>query len=376
MVETNHWFSRAEFSARVERVQKTLNAEGFDGFLAFLPETVTYLTGFFTRGYSSFQFAIIPAEGDPVIICRDVEEYYLDSTCVFPGRVLWTDSDDKTRIAASAITSHLGAAPRLAVEMGAWPLFVARYDGLRTAIPDARWTDRSGLVSAMRLIKSPAEIAYQRQAARAAEAGMRAGIDAAKAGASERDMAAAVCAAMILAGSDLPGPGVLSSGERAFHLHGGYSDRVLRPGDIVQLETTPNVRHYHARFMRPMKVGNATDEDLRTVETLVAIQDAALAEVGPGVPAAVPDRIYREGVLAAGLRETYTNKTFYSVGLLLHPNGGEPLEAAPGCDWHFAPGMTFHTYVLARGFGMSETIAITETGYERLTNFPRQLFVT
>ena len=30
---------------------------------------------------------------------------------------------------------------------------------------------------------------------------------------------------------------------------------------------------------------------------------------------------------------------------------------------------------LARGFGMSETIAITDDGYERLTNFPRRLFV-
>ena len=36
--------------------------------------------------------------------------------------------------------------------------------------------------------------------------------------------------------------------------------------------------------------------------------------------------------------------------------------------------MTFHTYVLAKSFGMSETIAVTETGYERLTNFKRQLF--
>jgi len=142
------------------------------------------------------------------------------------------------------------------------------------------------------------------------------------------------------------------------------------------LECTPNVRHYHARFMRPMKVGAATDEDHRVVEQLVQIQDSAIAAVAPGVAAAVPDGIYREGVLSAGLRETYTNKTFYSVGLLLQPNGGEPLEAAPGSDWTFLPGMVFHTYVLARGFGMSETIAITETGVERLTNFPRQLFVT
>jgi Xaa-Pro dipeptidase len=61
--------------------------------------------------------------------------------------------------------------------------------------------------------------------------------------------------------------------------------------------------------------------------------------------------------------------------LLLQPNSGEPLEAVAGADWVFEPGMTFHTYLLNRGFGMSETIVITETGYERLTNFPRQLFI-
>lgn len=204
---------------------------------------------------------------------------------------------------------------------------------------------------------------------------MSAGIAAATEGASEREMAADICAAMIRAGSDLPGPGVLSSGERAFHLHGGYSDRILRRGDIVQLETTPNSHQYHARFMRPIKVTEATDEDHRIVESLIRIQDSAIAEVGPGVPATVPDAVYREGVLSAGLREVYTNKTFYSVGLLLQPSGGEPLEAHPGAQWSFEPGMTFHTYVLARGFGMSETLTVTDAGFERLTNYPRQLFV-
>lgn len=376
MVDRNYWFPREEYLARVERVKAQLAHEGFDALIAFMPETVTYLTGFFTRGYSSFQFAIIPTDGDPVLFCRDVEEYYLDATCVFPGRSLWTDSDDKNAVAARTIARVLGDRPRLAVEMQAWPLNVGRAEALRAALPGATWTDRTRLVTEMRLIKSPAEVDYQRRAAKAAEAGMAAGIASAKTGATEREMAAEICAAMIRAGSDLPGPGVLSSGERAFHLHGGYSDRVLQRGDIVQLETTPNVRHYHARFMRPIKVETATDEEHRIVEKLIAIQDEAMSVVKPGVAATVPDRIYRDGVLSAGLRETYTNKTFYSVGLLLHPSGGEPLEAEPKCTWVFTPGMTFHTYVLARGFGMSETITITSTGYERLTNFPRQLFIS
>lgn len=375
MVETNHWFQPAEFHARLARVQQALRAKGYDALLAFMPESVTWITGYFTRGYGTFQLAIVPASGDPTVICRDVEAYYLDSTCIFPDRVLWADSDAPVAVAADAIRARLGAAPKLAVELAAWPLSVARYEALRAALPGAAWHDESRLVTEMRFIKSPAEVAYQRRAARAAEAGMQAAIDTAKAGNSEREMAAEICAAMIRAGSDLPGPGVLSSGERAFHLHGGYSDRVLAHGDIVQVETTPNVRHYHARFMRPIRVGAASAEDFSVVAKLIEIQDQAVSEVAPGVPATVPDRIYREGVLGAGLRETYTNKTFYSVGLMLAPVGGEPLEAAPGCTWTFQPGMVFHTYVLARGFGMSETILVTDSGHERLTNFPRQLFI-
>ena len=376
MVETGYWFERAEFEARLGRVQATLRAKGYDALLAFMPESVTWITGYFTRGYGTFQFAIVPANGAPTVICRDVEEYYLDSTCVFPDRALWSDSDAPLAVAAEAIRIRLGASPRLAVELAAWPLSVARYEGLRALLPGAVFHDESRLVTEMRFVKSPAEVAYQRRAARAAEAGMQAAIDTARAGKSEREMAAEICAAMIRAGSDLPGPGVLSSGERAFHLHGGYSDRVLAHGDIVQVETTPNVRHYHARFMRPIRVGAASADDFSVVAKLIAIQDRALAEVAPGVAATVPDRIYREGVLAAGLRESYTNKTFYSVGLMLQPVGGEPLEAAPGAAWRFEPGMVFHTYVLARGFGMSETILVTDSGHERLTNFPRQLFVS
>lgn len=376
MVDAAYWFEKQEFEARLARVQAALRANGHDALLAFMPESVTWLTGFFTRGYTTFQFAIVPANGLPTVICRDVEEYYLDSTCVFPGRVMWTDSDDRVAVGAAAIQAALGEPMRLAIELAAWPLSVARYEAMRALLPHATWHDASTLVTEMRFVKSLAEIAYQRRAARAAEAGMQAAIATARAGRTEREMAAEICAAMIRAGSDLPGPGVLSSGERAFHLHGGYSDRVLADGDIVQVETTPNVRHYHARFMRPIRVGAASAEDHAIVAKLISIQDRALAEVAPGVPAALPDRIYREGVLAAGLRETYTNKTFYSVGLMLQPVGGEALEAAPGCTWSFEPGMVFHTYVLARGFGMSETILVTETGCERLTNFPRQLFVS
>src|SRR5476651_1977336 len=138
MVEKNYWFEKAEYDQRLQRVQQRLAAQGYDALLAFMPESVTWLTGFFTRAYSSFQFAIIPVSGDPTVICRDVEAYYLDSTCRYADRVMWNDSDDKTAVAVHAIRSRLGAAPRLAVEMGAWPLSVARFNGIRAGLPQAQ----------------------------------------------------------------------------------------------------------------------------------------------------------------------------------------------------------------------------------------------
>ena len=37
--------------------------------------------------------------------------------------------------------------------------------------------------------------------------------------------------------------------------------------------------------------------------------------------------------------------------------------------------MTFHAYISAHGLNISETIAVTEDGVERLTTFARELFV-
>ena len=368
------WFAKEEIKARLNRVQLALKEQKLDALLAFEPESVTYLTGFFTRGYDSFQFTIIPDEGDPLIVCRDMERYYLENTAVFTQHHFWSDGDDKNLIAAKAIAQMVGKKGTLGIEMASWQLTASRFLALQSAFPQSTFVDCSTLVSTERIIKSPAEVAYQRQAGKVAEAGMAAAIQTAVPGNSERQIASAICEAMIQAGSDRPGPGVLSSGERAFHLHGGYSDRIIKEGDLVQVETTPNVRYYHARFMRPIKAGGVTNEDHDIVNHLIEIQDQAIDAVGPDVLVSIPDSLYRDGVLSAGLAEQYSNKTFYSVGLMFEPTSGEPLEATAVSTWRFKPGMTLHTYVLARGFGISETIHVTDTGVEKLTNFPRKLF--
>lgn len=370
------WFEMAEFEARLGRVQEEMRARNLGGMLVFQPETITWLTGFFTAGIGNFELAIVPPEGPPTVLCRDVSRFYAETTAAWDSVEFWSDGQDKLQLAFDLIRQVLGPVSSLGVDLDAWPLSAARHTALTQAFSTATFVDEGPFLAGLRLIKSPAEVAYQRKAGLAATAGMEAGLAAARPGATERDVAAAVCAAMVLAGSDTPGPGVLSSGERALHLHGRATDRILQPGDTLQLETCPHVRQYNARFMRTIKVGQASADDEVLARQLIDVQDRAIAAVGPGVPARVPDTIYREGIEATGRVTRYTNKTFYSVGLLIAPHGGEDLEATPTATWRFEPGMVFHTYVLVGGFGFSETITITPDGHERLTTFRRELLVS
>ena len=102
-------FKPAEFRQRIARAQEKITAIGNSGLVAVLPESVTYLTGYYTRGYSSFQVAIIPSSGDPVIVCRDVEAYHLERSSPFRERaVFWSDGEDPVGVTASAYSMPNG----------------------------------------------------------------------------------------------------------------------------------------------------------------------------------------------------------------------------------------------------------------------------
>src|SRR5205807_10383565 len=125
----------------------------------------------------------------------------------------------------------------LAIEESGFFFPIRTWKRLVELLPRVRWTDGSGAVEQARLIKSPAEIGYIRQGARAAMAGMTAALAAVARGRTENDLAAEVYRATLQHGSEYPGsPPYVVSGERSGLPHGTWEGRELRDGDIVFLE--------------------------------------------------------------------------------------------------------------------------------------------
>jgi Xaa-Pro dipeptidase len=143
------------------------------------------------------------------------------------------------------------------------------------------------------------------------------------------------------------------------------------------MELVPQVRGYSARIMRPTAIGKPSPAHTETARKLIEIQDRQLRAMKPGAVAKDVDRICREGVLAAKLRDSYDNATGYTLGYYApwSPRTSDFTRLfVPGASWVLEAGMVFHMYVSGAGLSFSETVLVTDDGAERLTRSERILF--
>ncbi|WP_031262603.1 Xaa-Pro peptidase family protein [Mesorhizobium sp. LNJC403B00] len=372
-------FPAEAYRARLQRTQEEMAKHELPVLLLHQPENINYLSGLKDVAYFSYLALAVPSHGEPVLIVRDLEIPAAQITSWVKSHTIYADAADPLPVwldTARRALDDLGlAGGRVGVDEHSWFLTVERWKMLQSLLPNATLVPEPRIVDRLRLIKSPREIEYQRSAARQVEVGMRAGIEAIAPGVTEREVAGAVYSALVNAGSGMPLDSVLISGERTKLPHGSPSDRKLERGDIVYFELDGIHKKYYARIIRSAVVGPASAEQQRIAETIIRIQDEAIAQMRPGTPANVIDRACREPLLASGLRKSYTVRAGYSLGLTHSPSAGEFIrEFVPGVEWILEPGMVFHMLMLAGGMGFSETVLVTEHGPERLTTMERKLF--
>jgi Xaa-Pro dipeptidase len=371
-------FTREEFQHRLTALRRKMAERNIDIVLLDELEHLAYITGYAPRG-TRYQVCVVPLEQEPIMLVRSVDEVTFReqswlSTCVPMG-----DAEDEVAVLRRTLLSLGWAASRIGVELDSHFLPVKRYDEIRATLAEATFVDFSGLLWELRLRKSPQELAYLRQAGTISDAAMLCAIEACGEGRNESDAVIAAYSEAFRLGADNSWVIVVTSGRRTTSVHGALAHRCLAAGDIVHLESIPQVNGYTARMMRPTSIGQPADRVRDAALKLIEIQDQQFAALRPGVRASDIDRIAREQVLRAGLRTRYDNITGYTVGYI--PGIATPRTSdftrvfLPTSDWILEESMAFHMYVQGEGIGISESVVITETGCERVTNLERKLFV-
>lgn len=243
--------------------------------------------------------------------------------------------------------------------------------------------DCTHILSGLRMVKEPEEIERIRVAARVADAGMKAAVEAVNEGVTESQVAAAAEFAMRQAGAEEFWRSYVCSGPRTNIAHGLPTNRKLVQGDLVMIDIHPIVDGYSADICRTVCVGKPTPSQQAAYDLYLKAQQSTIAMLKAGV-GMVDLEEHLHGVLRdAGHGDHVFGPPIHGVGIEFEesplPPGhaffhGEKAPPPLPANVVIAVG-NCGLYTGPWGVRVEDTNLVKLDGYETLTSYPRLLEV-
>lgn len=383
---SKHDFTDDEFAARRARVREAIAAAGLDWFIAFHPVSIHWLTGSDAKSYQEFQCLLISAEPGPIIVLTREGERNEFETDALVDR-LWTfggSEPEDPMVPFERLVDGLELhRTRVGMEVPAYYLHPHHYVQIKHILREIEISEHTNLIHDLKLIKSPTELEYIRQASQIADTAMQALANGLKVGRSELEVSADVYHALMSAGSGLAASPInLVSGDRSCFSHGAPTHRRLQSGDYGSVEYGAAYKRYTATIGRQFCLGQPTARMLELHDLVRRASDVAIAEIRAGVPAVRPHEAAKRVIADAGLDHGRVHTSGYGIAPGFPPTWGEPLHMFGGSDYSLQAGMvvTIEPPVFLGderlGARLIDNVLVTENGAELLSKFSRELIIS
>ncbi len=366
----------AEHAARVAKLQGLMRAAGIGALVIEAGSGLVYFTGIEWHTSERVTAAVIPAEGDAVIVTPAFEEPSVRETLRIAADVRpWNEDDSPAALIARVLTDRKLAQARIAVDRGV-RFFVV--DALRRAMPDAAIVAGEALVNQCRQIKSSAELALLQRANAITLAAMRAVHGQIAPGMTQHDIAALMDRTSGLMG----GPSEFSLillGEASAYPHGSRQPQVVREGTVVLMDCGAVLHGYQSDISRTFVYGEPTPRQRKVWNTVRRGQDIALETAKIGVPVGTIDDAVRAFYTREGWGPGYhlpglSHRTGHGIGLDGHESPylvhGDATPLAPGMCFSDEPGI----YIPGEfGIRLEDCWHMTERGPQTFTPLARSI---
>ena len=378
-------FSVAEMTDRRDRASTAVGEAGLDALLMFKQESMYWLTGYDTFGYSMFQCMVLCADGEVSLLTRAPDR----GTALYTSNVtdirVWTDVEGMNpAVDLRHMLADLGLErSRVGIELDSYGLKASNWRLIEQELGGFfEWSDASTLIQEIRRTKSPAEIAYIRRAAELADDALDAAIAATAGGVSEADVVADMQDAILRGGGDYAGNElIIGSGPAALMVRYTSGRRTIGENDQLTLEWCGVQRRYHAAMMRTLLTGTASqahiDMHAACSEALVACE----AAIKPGVSLGDVFSAHADVLDDAGYRAHRMNACGYGMGAVYAPiwvdwpmiYEGNPLTL--GANQVYFLHMILIDLDSQRAMNLGHSVLVTESGCERLSRSSLDLVV-
>jgi Xaa-Pro aminopeptidase len=359
-------------AGRLAQAAEAAARSRLDALLLTPGPDLRYLTGYDTHQSERLTCLAVPAAGPAFLVVPRLE---LASAQASPAAgmnlefVVWDETDDPY----AAVARRLGDVATVGLAGQMWAMMVLRF---RDAMPGARQGLAATALRALRIRKSPAEVAALAEAGAAIDRVHASVPQWLRPGRTEREAAADIASAIAAAGHARIDFVIVGSGPNAAKPHHEPSDRALSQGDAVVVDiggTMPS--GYCSDCTRTYAIGAAPPDMARYYEVLRHAQEAACLAVRPGMPAEAVDAVARDAITTAGHGEHFTHRTGHGIGLETHEDpyivAGNTEQLEPGMAFSVEPGI----YPGPHGARIEDIVVCTADGVQRLNNASRDLIV-
>ncbi len=243
--------------------------------------------------------------------------------------------------------------------------------------------DCTHLLSELRMVKDPEEIELIRGAARVADVGMKAAVEAVREGVTESQVAAAAEYGMRHAGAEEFWRTYVSSGPRTNLAHGLPTNRKLAKGDLVMIDIHPIVDGYSADICRTVCVGQPTEEQQAAYDLYLEAQQSTIKMIRAGVGMVDLEGHLHQVMKDAGHGQHIFGPPIHGVGIEFEeaplPPGhaffhGEKAPPPLPANVVISVG-NCGLYAGPWGVRVEDINLVMPEGHETLTNYPRVLEV-
>jgi len=236
------------------------------------------------------------------------------------------------------------------------------------------WEALNEELTVLRAIKSDAEIALLREAARLNAEAFEEILPLIRPGVSEREISLQLEFALKKRGAEEKAfDFIVASGQRGALPHGVASDRLLQDGELVTIDFGCRVNGYHSDETVTLAVGKPDAVMQEVYAVVLDAHDRAIEAVAPGIALSELDQVSRNVIQDAGYGEYFGHGLGHGVGLSVH----EQPTVSPRSKATAEAGMviTIEPGIYLPGQGgvrIEDMVLVTAEGSSVLTSLPKQ----
>lgn len=366
--------SQAERLQRLAKARVLMQQAGIGSIVVESGSSLDYLAGVQWRRSERLTAAVIPAVGDPIIVTPFFERPSVAETLAVSAEIrTWNEDEEPLKLVADFLRERGVAAAPVGFEETDRYFIV---DRLGQQLPGFKAVTANPVVRALRLIKSPAELALMQAANDITIRAMRHAGEQARAGMTPADFGAAIdTATMKLGGS--PEFALVLIDEAAAQPHGSNKPQIVKRGSTILFDCGCTVHGYQSDISRTFVWGAAPTPEQRKVWNQVHEgQQIAIRAAKIGTPAGSVDDAVRAAYESWGYGPGYklpglSHRTGHGIGM----DGHEPAYLVHGDMTPLAPGMCFSDepgiYIPGRfGVRLEDCWTMTTSGPKFFTQPP------